>query len=112
MIRGALNRFRNGLRKTREGVVGRLQSLFGGRVRLVEGVLVQIEELGTAVNSSSAEALINLLNKSADVGIRAVVSTQLERLIVPIWRRHRRGRHGAGRHITPERTLTGFAEDD
>ena len=34
MIRGALNRFRNGLRKTREGVVGRLQSLFGGRVRL------------------------------------------------------------------------------
>ncbi len=38
--------------------------------------IVQIEELGSAVNSASAEALINLLNKSADMGIRVVASTQ------------------------------------
>ncbi|WP_137725833.1 hypothetical protein [Prescottella subtropica] len=38
--------------------------------------IVQIEELGSAVNSASAEALINLLNKSADIGIRVIASTQ------------------------------------
>ncbi len=38
--------------------------------------LVQIEELGSAANSASADALINLLNKSADIGIRVVASTQ------------------------------------
>ncbi len=38
--------------------------------------VVQIEELGSAANQASAEALINLINKSADVGIRVVVSTQ------------------------------------
>ncbi len=58
MIRGALNRFRNGLRKTREGFVGRLQSIFGGRVRLDEDTLDQIEEL-----------LI-----SADMGVKSAVA--------------------------------------
>ncbi|MDN5756945.1 MAG: type IV secretory system conjugative DNA transfer family protein [Tomitella sp.] len=38
--------------------------------------IVQIEELGTAANDASAEALINLLNKSADTGLRVIVSTQ------------------------------------
>ncbi len=58
MIRGALNRFRHGLRKTREGVVGRLQNLFGGRVRLDAETLEQIEEL-----------LI-----SADMGVKSAVA--------------------------------------
>ena len=61
--------------------VQRVAQLYGADVSAADSTpwppfLVQIEELGTAVNSSSAEALINLLNKSADVGIRAVVSTQ------------------------------------
>src|SRR5699024_2172486 len=38
--------------------------------------VVQIEELGTAANDASAEALINLLNKSADTGLRVIASTQ------------------------------------
>lgn len=58
MIKGALNRFRSGLRKTREGVVGRLQNLFGNRVRLDEDTLDQIEEL-----------LI-----SADMGVKSAVA--------------------------------------
>jgi len=58
VIKGALNRFRRGLRKTREGVVGRLQSLFGGRVKLDPETLEQIEEL-----------LI-----SADMGVKSAVA--------------------------------------
>ncbi len=58
MIKGAFNRFRQGLRKTREGFVGRMQSLFGGRVRLDEDTLDQIEEL-----------LI-----SADMGVQSAVA--------------------------------------
>jgi fused signal recognition particle receptor len=58
VIKGALNRFRSGLRKTREGVVGRLQSLFGSRVKLDAETLDQIEEL-----------LI-----SADMGVKSAVA--------------------------------------
>ena len=58
MIKGALGRFREGLRKTRDGVVGRLQSLFGGRVKLDQDTLDQIEEL-----------LI-----SADMGVKSAVA--------------------------------------
>ncbi|WP_042376490.1 hypothetical protein [Gordonia alkanivorans] len=39
-------------------------------------VVLQVEELGTAANSASANALIGLVNKSADVGIRPIASTQ------------------------------------
>lgn len=39
-------------------------------------VVVQIEELGTAANAASASALAGLVNKSADVGIIPIVSTQ------------------------------------
>ncbi len=45
MIRGALNRFRTGLRKTREGMVGGLKSMFGRRIKLDPETLEQIEEL-------------------------------------------------------------------
>ncbi len=58
MIRGALGRFRDGLRKTRDGMLGRLQSLFGSRVKLDQDTLEQIEEL-----------LI-----SADMGVKSAVA--------------------------------------
>lgn len=58
MIKGAINRFRAGLRKTREGVVGGLQSMFGRRIKLDPETLDQIEEL-----------LI-----SADMGVKSAVS--------------------------------------
>ena len=45
MIKGTLNRFRAGLRKTREGMVGGLQSMFGRRIKLDPDTLDQIEEL-------------------------------------------------------------------
>ena len=57
MIRGAFNRLRQGLQKTREGFLGRLQTIFGGKVRLDQDTLDQIEEL-----------LI-----SADMGVKSAV---------------------------------------
>ena len=45
MIRGALNRFRDGLRRTRSGLVDGLRGMFGGRVRLDPETLDRIEEL-------------------------------------------------------------------
>ncbi len=58
MIGGALNRFRKGLSKTRENVVGSLRGMFGGRVRLDADTLERIEEL-----------LI-----SADMGVQSAVA--------------------------------------
>ena len=58
MIRGTFNRFRTGLRKTREGVVGGLRSMFGHSIKLDPETLDQIEEL-----------LI-----SADMGVKSAVS--------------------------------------
>jgi len=45
VIRGALGRFRQGLRKTRENFVGGLRGIFGNRVRLDADTLERIEEL-------------------------------------------------------------------
>lgn len=45
MIRGALDRLRRGLRKTRVDFLGKLSAIFGGRVRLDADTLDQIEEL-------------------------------------------------------------------
>lgn len=39
-------------------------------------VIVQIEELGSVANAASAESLIGLINKSADVGVRMIWSSQ------------------------------------
>ena len=58
MIKGALGRFRAGLRKTREGMVGGLRSMFGRRIKLDPDTLDQIEEL-----------LI-----SADMGVKSAVA--------------------------------------
>jgi len=58
VIKGAINRFRTGLRKTSEGVVGGLRSMLGRRIKLEQETLDQIEEL-----------LI-----SADMGVKSAVS--------------------------------------
>jgi len=58
VIKGAFNRFRAGLSKTREGVVGGLRSMFGRRIKLDTETLERIEEL-----------LI-----SADMGVHSAVS--------------------------------------
>ncbi|MBU8870454.1 MAG: signal recognition particle-docking protein FtsY [Gemmatimonadales bacterium] len=58
MIKDALGRFRQGLKKTRDSFVGRLTNIFGGRIRLDEDTLDQIEEL-----------LI-----SADMGVKSAVA--------------------------------------
>lgn len=39
-------------------------------------LVVQIEELGSVRSSAAAEAMLGLFNKSADVGIRPILSTQ------------------------------------
>lgn len=39
-------------------------------------VIVQIEELGSIASIASAESLIGLINKSADVGVRVILSSQ------------------------------------
>ena len=57
MIRGAFDRFRSGLRRTREGFLGRLQSIFGGRVRLDEDTLDEIEELLISVDMGVQSAV-------------------------------------------------------
>ena len=65
MINGALGRFRRGLKKTRDGFVGRLASLFGGRIRLDENTLDQIEELliGADMGVKSAVAITQNIEK-------------------------------------------------
>ncbi|MBK8166523.1 MAG: signal recognition particle-docking protein FtsY [bacterium] len=65
MIKGVLDRFRSGLKKTRDGVVGRLQSLFGNRVRLDQDTLDRIEELliGADMGVASAVAITRNIEK-------------------------------------------------
>ncbi len=65
MIRGALGRFRQGLRKTRESFVGKLSNLFGGRIRLDEDTLDQIEELliGADMGVKSSVAITQNIEK-------------------------------------------------
>ena len=45
MAWGAFDKLRKGLRKTRDGIVGRLGDIFGGRVRLDPETLDAIEEM-------------------------------------------------------------------
>jgi fused signal recognition particle receptor len=65
VIKGVLDRFRSGLKKTRDGVVGRLQSLFGNRVRLDQDTLDRIEELliGADMGVASAVAITRNIEK-------------------------------------------------
>ena len=65
MIKGAINRFRAGLRKTREGMVGGLQSMFGRRIKLDPDTLDRIEELliSADMGVNSAVAITHNIEK-------------------------------------------------
>jgi fused signal recognition particle receptor len=57
VIKGALDRFRSGLRKTRDSLMGQFSSLFGGRIRLAPETLDQIEELLIGADMGVASSL-------------------------------------------------------
>lgn len=81
MIKGAINRFRQGLRKTREGFVGRMRDMFGGRVRLDEDTLDQIEELliSADMGVQSAVAITrNIETRLKEEGGEATLESVLE----------------------------------
>lgn len=65
MIKGAFDRFKKGLSKTRNSVVGKLQSLFGGRIKLDEDTLDKIEELliGADMGVNSAVSITRNIEK-------------------------------------------------
>ncbi|MDX2473221.1 MAG: signal recognition particle-docking protein FtsY [Candidatus Krumholzibacteria bacterium] len=81
MIKGAFNRFRKGLRKTREGVVGKLQSMFGDRVKLDADTLEQIEELLISADmgvKSAVEITRNIEKRLKEEGGEATLESVLE----------------------------------
>lgn len=65
MIKGALNRLRQGLQKTRDGLVGKLQTIFGGKVTLDQDTLDKIEELliGADMGVKSAVQITRSIEK-------------------------------------------------
>jgi len=81
MIKGTLNRFRAGLRKTREGVVGGLRAMFGRRIKLDTETLDQIEELliSADMGVKSAVAITrNIENRLKEEGGEATIESVLE----------------------------------
>ena len=81
MIKGAFDRFRKGLSKTRNSVVGKLQSMFGSRIRLDEDTLDQIEELliGADMGVSSAVSITqNIEKRLKEEGGEASLESVLE----------------------------------
>jgi fused signal recognition particle receptor len=81
VIKNAFGRFRQGLKKTRESFVGRLSGLFGGRIRLDEDTLDQIEELliGADMGVKSAVAITqNIETRLKEEGGEASLSSVLE----------------------------------
>jgi len=81
VIKGVLNRFRKGLSKTRNSVVGKLQSMFGNRIRLDEDTLEKIEELliSADMGVNSAVAITkNIEKRLKEEGGEATLSSVLE----------------------------------
>ncbi len=81
MIKGALNRFRKGLSKTRESVVGKLQTMFGNRIRLDEDTLEKIEELLISADMGVASAVAitkNIEKRLKEEGGEATLESVLE----------------------------------
>lgn len=81
MIKGALSRFRAGLSKTREGVVGGLKSMFGRRIKLDPDTLDQIEELLISADmgvKSSVAITRNIENRLKEEGGEATLESVLE----------------------------------
>ncbi|PID81816.1 signal recognition particle-docking protein FtsY [bacterium DOLJORAL78_65_58] len=80
-MKGAFDRFRKGLSKTRNSVVGKLQSMFGGRIRLDEDTLDQIEELliGADMGVASAVSITqNIEKRLKEEGGEASLESVLE----------------------------------
>ncbi len=89
MIKGALNRFRRGLSKTRAGFVGRMRDLFGGRVRLDVETLDQIEELliSADMGVQSAVAITrNIEQRLQEEGGEATLDSVLEVIAMDVRR--------------------------
>jgi fused signal recognition particle receptor len=65
VIRGVFNRFKQGLKKTRDGVVGKLHNIFGNTIRLEDETLEKIEELliSADMGVSSAVAITQNIEK-------------------------------------------------
>jgi fused signal recognition particle receptor len=81
VIKGAFNRFRKGLRKTREGMVGKLQNMFGNRVKLDADTLEQIEELLISADmgvKSAVEITRNIEKRLKEEGGEATLESVLE----------------------------------
>ena len=81
MIKGAFDRFRKGLSKTRNSVVGKLESIFGSRIRLDEDTLDQIEELliGADMGVNSAVSITqNIEKRLKEEGGEASLESVLE----------------------------------
>jgi fused signal recognition particle receptor len=81
VIKGVLDRFRSGLKKTRDGFVGKMQSLFGGRVRLDQDTLDKIEELLISADMGVASAVAitrNIEKRLKDEGGEATLASVLE----------------------------------
>jgi fused signal recognition particle receptor len=81
VIRGAINRFRTGLRKTRDGLFGRLQAMFSGKVKLDEDTLDQIEELLISVDmgaKSSVAITRNIEKRLREEGGEATLESVLD----------------------------------
>ncbi len=81
MIKGALNRFRKGLSKSRNNVVGKLQSIFGNRISLDDDTLEKIEELliSADMGVESAVAITrNIEKRLKEEGGEATLESVLE----------------------------------
>jgi fused signal recognition particle receptor len=82
VIKGVLDRFRSGLKKTRDGFVGKLQGLFGGgRVRLDQDTLDRIEELLISADmgvASSVAITRNIERRLKEEGGEATLASVLE----------------------------------
>jgi fused signal recognition particle receptor len=81
VIKGALNRFRKGLSKTRSSVVGTLQSMFGNRIRLDDDTLEKIEELLISADMGVESAVLitrNIEKRLKEEGGEATLESVLE----------------------------------
>jgi len=81
VIQSAIERFRRGLRRTREGLFERLQALFTGKVKLDAETLDQIEELLISADmgvKSSVAIVQNIERRLREEGGEANLNSVLE----------------------------------
>ncbi len=81
MIRGVFNRFKQGLKKTRDGVVGKLHNIFGNTIRLDDDTLDKIEELLISADMGVGSAVAitqNIEKRLKEEGGEATLDSVLE----------------------------------